>query len=68
MNLCLHSLIPEMLYCWSGGGFYYGEYSDTILQLDPASQEWSQVGALQVGRREHAMSVVSVADIQDYCH
>jgi len=26
------------------------------------------VGALQVGRREHAMSVVSVADIQDYCH
>ena len=36
--------------------------------MDPASQEWSQVGALQVGRREHAMSVVSVADIQDYCH
>ena len=40
---------------------------DSVLEFDLSSQEWRQVGVLQVARGAHAASIVRVQDIQDYC-
>ena len=44
------------------------EVTDAILQFDTDSLEWTQVGAMNVARYDHAMSVVNVSDVQEYCH
>ena len=49
------------------GGYYGASILDSILQLDPVAEEWSQVGVLQKARQYHAMSVVNVTDIQEHC-
>ena len=49
------------------GGYYGASFLDSILQLDPVTQEWRQVGVLQQARQYHAMSVVNVTDIQEHC-
>ena len=40
---------------------------DSVLEFELSSQEWRQVGVLQVARGAHAASIVRVQDIQDYC-
>ena len=42
-------------------------YHDSVLKFDPASLVWQQVGVMRQARSEHGISVVKVADIQDYC-
>ena len=42
--------------------------TDAILQFDTDSLEWTHVGAMNVARYDHAMSVVNVSDVQEYCH
>ena len=49
------------------GGYYGASILDSILQLDPVTQEWRQVGVLQQARQYHAMSVVNITDIQEHC-
>ena len=44
------------------------EVTDAILQFDTDSLEWTKVGDLNVARYDHAMSVVNVSDVQEYCH
>ena len=54
------------------GGIYWNETSwassDAILRFDPGSRSWTQVAAMKEGRYSHALSVVSVQDIEEYCH
>ena len=40
---------------------------DSVLEFDTLTQEWRQVGVLQVARGAHAASIVRVQDIQDHC-
>ena len=49
------------------GGYYGASILDSILQLDPVTEEWRQVGVLQQARQYHAMSTVNVTDIQEHC-
>ena len=42
-------------------------YSDTILQWRTSEQEWLQVAVMSQARSSHAMSVVSMQDILQYC-
>ena len=49
------------------GGYYGASILDSILQLDPLAEEWSQVGVLQQARQYHAMSTVNVTDILEHC-
>ena len=51
----------------TSGGYNGGDLS-SVLQFDPSTQEWRQVGELQQRRYSHAMSVVTVLDIMDICH
>ena len=44
------------------------EVTDAILQFDTDSLEWTHVGSLNVARYDHAVSVVNVSDVQEYCH
>ena len=44
------------------------ESVDAILRFDPGTLAWAQVGVMAEGRAYHGMSVVTVRDIQDYCH
>ena len=40
----------------------------SVLKFDQSTLAWSQVGVLQQARTGHAMSVVNMEDVQDYCH
>ena len=43
------------------------EYHDSVLRFDPSSLQWQQVAAMARPRSHHAMSMVRVQDIQEYC-
>ena len=47
--------VPGLHRAAGGGGLHLG-------------RGWALANSQVGGRREHALSVVSVADIQDYCH
>ena len=57
------------------GFFYLGgvvhetgsNHIDWILKLDKNTLQWVEVGKMSQTRYNHAMSVVNVEDVKDYC-
>ena len=59
----------EIIYIWSiliGG--YRGRDLDEILEWDPTTGQWKQMGNLKQARRNFAMDVVDVADVNEFCN
>ena len=55
-----------IIFFYLGGdanGINHGE----ILRFDKATLEWQEVGSMNKTRYFHAMSVVNVEDVKDYC-
>ena len=44
-----------------------GATYDTIVKFNPSTLQWLQVDTMKQPRSHHAMSVVNVADIIEYC-
>ena len=40
---------------------------DQILEWEPATGQWKQLGKLNRGRYSHGMSVIDVADVIEFC-
>ena len=39
-----------------------------ILEYDPETKKWTQIGTMREGRCVHAVSVVKYKDYADFCH
>ena len=39
-----------------------------ILEYDPETKEWTQIGTMREARCVHAVSVVEFTDYADFCH
>jgi len=50
-----------------GDDFNQVGHQDMILKFDKTSLQWAGFASMTQTRYYHAMSVVNVADIQDYC-
>ena len=52
-------------------GGAYGNDDDTggdeILEWDATNKEWKELGKMKQSRDKHAVAVVDVADVMDYC-
>ena len=48
------------------GGSNYNYYND-ILEFKPSTGTWSRVGRMLSARNDHAVSIISTADVIDYC-
>merc|ERR1719300_2109085 len=51
----------------TGGHDYFENDFDEVIEFDPKSEEWSQVGRMMVARSSHGISIVSAKDIVDFC-
>ena len=40
---------------------------DDILEWDATNEEWKEMGRMKQSRESHAVAVVDVADVMDYC-
>ena len=40
---------------------------DDILEWDPTAEEWKHIGNLNQGRRYHAMDIVDIVDVIEFC-
>ena len=49
------------------GGENDSSYRDEVLKFDTTDNSWTQVGTLTRTRSYHAMSVVKLSDIINYC-
>ena len=65
----IHQLLYMIIYTQIilGGVEYIGDHHDWILKFDKTSLQWTEVGKMSQTRYYHAMSVVNVGDILDYC-
>ena len=61
------TLVRRYLNIVYAGGYAYGVYLADILEWSPASEEWTKLGNLKKGRVFHAVSVVMMEDVEDYC-
>ena len=48
-------------------GGNYADGGDEILEWDATNEEWKQIGKMKQSRYVHAVAVVEVADVIDYC-
>ena len=57
-------------YGYDSAGNWIGQegHKDTILKFDPSSLQWAEVGAMSRPRVSHALSLVRVEEVQQYCH
>ena len=54
-------------YFYSGG--YDGSSArNNILEYDPETDKWTEVGTMREARYRHAVSVVDLRNYADYCH
>ena len=58
------SVNNEIIAC---GGSTGSAVTDNIVKFNPSTLEWLQVDTMKQPRGYHAMSVVNVADIIEYC-
>ena len=53
------------------GGQYQHQYSyiyhDDILQFDPESPKWDQIGKMKQKRTNQAISIINYNSVKDYC-
>ena len=51
------------------GGLDGGDQEyDTILEFNEETGEWSQLDRMTVGREDHAVSVIPLYDVMQYCY
>ena len=43
-------------------------YRNEILEFDPETKKWSQIGKMREARSAHAVSVVNYEDYAEYCN
>ena len=53
--------------CFNSGGSGASSTRDGILEYDPETKEWTQIGTMREGRHGHAVSVVNFEDYADWC-
>ena len=51
---------------WESSGFFDPKSKD-ILQYQVEEGVWKKTAELQTGRYEHALSIISMEDIKDFC-
>ena len=39
-----------------------------ILEFDPETKKWTQIGTMMEARSSHAVSMVNYEDYAEYCH
>ena len=62
------SLIFQNIRCARIGGFnYMDEDLDSVLSFNISDQSWSRVGQMRMKRSEHAVSLVNVVGVADFC-
>ena len=49
----------------SGG--YDGSYRDNIYELDQETGEWNNVANMEVARHSHAVSIIDLTNLRQYC-
>ena len=54
------------IYFYSGG--YARNALNDILEFDPETKKWTQIGTMREVRWAHAVSVVKYEDYLDFCH
>ena len=54
------------IYLYSGG--YDGSARNSILEYDPETKKWKQIGTMREARDDHAVTVVDLRDYADFCH
>ena len=40
---------------------------NNIIEFDPETEEWQEIGTMKDARADHAVSVVSYSDYADWC-
>ena len=56
-----------ILICFRFQVFLGGSILDKIIEYNPKSEEWQDVGAMKEARYHHAVSPVSFEDYADWC-
>ena len=54
-------------YLPSGGADDWDNTSNDILEYDPETEEWTQIGTMREARYGHAVSVVDFRDYAEFC-
>ena len=54
------------IYLYSGG--YDGSVRNDILEYDPETKKWKQIGTMREAKAVHAVTVVDFRDYADFCH
>ena len=54
-----------VLYFNSGG--YDGSTRNEILEYDPETKKWTQIGTMREARYGHRISVVNYSDYAEFC-
>ena len=55
------------IYFNSGGMVNHITIRNDILEYDPETEEWTQIGTMREARYSHAVSVVDFRDYADFC-
>ena len=53
------------IYLYSGG--YDGSARNSILEYDPETKNWKQIGTMREARYDHAVTVVDFRDYANSC-
>ena len=52
---------------FAGGQDAGGDVYSTVLEFSPGQEEWGEVGSMGEGRHSHALSIVTLQEVQQYC-
>ena len=55
------------LFRFSGGVDNSNDVRNNIIEFDPETEEWQEIGTMKDARAVHAVSVVSYSDYADWC-
>ena len=61
-NNCAHFVLQ-----WAGGQDAGGDVYSTVLEFSPNQEEWGEVGSKGEGRHSHALSIITLQEVQQYC-
>ena len=58
---------PKHIFCVIGGERAQTTFYGEVIEFDKKTKTWKEIGKLEYPRGFHAMSVVSIDDVHDYC-
>ena len=65
-----HDLYKHYNSLHNAGGTYWdgSTYYDDVLEYDEQKREWNKIGSMSITRSFHAVTVVNINSIMEYCN